>query len=184
MGRKPKTEQQRSEEARRRARSIWAKQWDYGLRNCVEFALSVYLVGFLPLIMHWIVSMFAPPQTDWRWVRAEAWLFVMVTSAAALGDSWRERRRNDGVLTLVFALFGGLGSCTGALAYAMLMLQPVNAAGVTAGFGRTVWWVVWIVGILFFLMRLPLLVQNAREEAESKATKESRGAPQKGTAKT
>jgi hypothetical protein len=181
MPRKPATQELTVEEGGQRSRRVFIKQWDYGIRNCLEFVLSVYLFGFLPLIMQLLVSLFSPPQTDMRWVPAEAWLFVMITSAAALGDSWRERRRSDGTLTLLVALFGGLGACTGALAYAMLMLQPANARAVTTGFHHAAWSVVVIVAILYFFIRLPSLVQSAGDEAERKIAQEFSGKQQKGT---
>jgi len=180
-GRKPKTDEQREEEERLLKRNFSRRQIDYTVRNCLEFVLSLYVVGFLPLAMHTAVSLFEPPaQDDRRWVAAEAWLFVMVTSAASLVESRRERRHSDGTANLIVALFGGLGAITGAFAYALITLQPPGAAEITLIFQRAIWWTVGIVAILYLVIRIPSLARDAGEEAERKVAEENKAPRQKG----
>jgi hypothetical protein len=174
MGRLKKTDEELQEEARQRKRKIDRKRLDLTCRNILEHILSVYLVGILPLGMHFLVSLFSPPQTDLRWVPAEAWLFVMVTSAATFGDAWQERRRNDGTVTLAIAVFGSAGTLLGALAYAILMLQPANAPAITGVLKAYVWLAVGIVAILYLAVRFPKLLESASDEAQRKVDEESK----------
>jgi hypothetical protein len=104
----------------------------------------------------------------------------MVACAGAFGDCWRERRVNDGTLTLFVSLFGGFGAVTGAVAYAFLMLRPTNGAWVTAIVEKTAWWAAGITGILYLLYRLPALRMSAADEAERKVAIEMMGTSQKG----
>lgn len=144
-----------------------SKARDYTLRNCTEF-LGTYLVGFLPMAMHGFVWMFAP-TSDTSWVRAEAWLFVMIICAALFGDVWQERRRDggDGTTATLMAFFGALGTIAGALGYALLTLRP-SVPVVLAAADRSVWWIVGLVAVVYFFYRLPTLRREATEEAERK----------------
>lgn len=141
------------------------KQRDFTARNCIEFVLSVYLVGVLPLSMHFLISLVARPL-DWYWVPAEGWLFIMVICAAAFGDAYRGRRQDDGTLTLIAVLFGGFGAIIGALGYAFLMLRPANASALVGAVTGAVWWTSGAVAGVYLAYRYPSLQQSASEEAE------------------
>lgn len=141
---------------------------DFMTRNCAEFILSVVLVGFLPLILHSVVFLFFPQKNDGRWVPAEAWIFVMVTSAAIFGDAWKNRRRHDGTLALGASVFGGCGVAAGAFGYAIISVNPTSAAVITQWFTRGVWWSGAIVAIVFLVVRVPDLWENASADARTK----------------
>jgi peptidoglycan/LPS O-acetylase OafA/YrhL len=143
------------------------KTSDYTTRNCLEFILTVYVVGILPLGMHRFVALFSMPP-DWYWVPAEGWLFVMVTCAAAFADTWRERRRDDGTLTLLVALFGIIGTIVAALAYGFLMLRPGKVEGIVTAVASPVWWVAGVVAVVYLVYRFPALRESASQEAERK----------------
>jgi hypothetical protein len=162
-------------------RRIESKTRDLTCRNCIEFIISVYVLGALPLGMHWLVVAVSNPS-DFTWIPPETALFVMVTCAAAFGDAWQDRRREDDTMNLLIAIFGGLGTLTGALAYALMMLKPPAAASITAIFQAAVWPAAFVVAILYLLYRLPDLRKSAGEEAERKiaeAAKMTRKALQK-----
>jgi hypothetical protein len=144
---------------------IWWKRADLTFRNCLEFVVFVYVLGFLPLSLHFIVSLTYRPQ-DWNWVPAEMWLFVMVTCGAAFGDSWKMRRQNDGTLTFVVICLGSLGAVIGALAYALIMLQPTFLANFTGIFQNNVRWLAIVIGLLYLVYRGPDLYRDACDETE------------------
>lgn len=177
MGRPKKTEEQLQAEQRERKRKIGWRAFDYTCRNCMEHVvLSVYLVGFLPLSMHWGIS-FLGPADDRRWVLAEAWIFVMITCAATFGDAWQQRRKSDGTITLAFAIYSGFGTVFGALAYGILMIEPQPLGFLIPYLKGSAWVWVAIVGILYLAIRFPGLRDAAKSEAVRKIDQESKSKP-------
>jgi hypothetical protein len=150
-----------------RERQVFRKAIDFTVRNVLEFVVSVYVLGALPLIMHCFVALIqGPPPTASPWVPAEAWLIVMVTCGSALSDAWRERRRSDDTLNAIGALFGLLGMAFGALAYALLTINSNASATVTPFLVSAVWYFVAIIAVLYLAYRLPALYRTASEDAE------------------
>jgi hypothetical protein len=112
----------------------WGYIWDvarFTIRDLFEFVASVYLVGILPVVMHLGVTLENPSSSkDRTWVPAELYLFVMVTSAAAALETFRNRS-DDGPLRSFIGIGGGIMVLVSAAGYGSLIVnsptaQPLN----------------------------------------------------------
>lgn len=147
-------------------------------RQFFEWFLELLALGLLPWFAHLIVS----GGSDSAWERPELYLFVMVISVTSVFDVLKDKATIN-VTKPLAAVTGIVGAVLAPAAYARLSLSLPAGSPVPPGnqfLQSAVWWIIVVAVVVYGVYRVPIIIGQAKGEAEAIAATSS-GADQGGS---